>query len=124
MTLYWPMAIIKRGKEYDIQHTYDGALTYDSAMKQIKIWKNDYHMNIIAYWIDETEDGIKRAIPEKIVDMKLVKELWNDFGDVPINSETECIEDFWGQFVPGDHREKIWHWFEDTFYVSVAEDLM
>ena len=24
----------------------------------------------------------------------------------------------------GTHREEIWHWFEETFGVSVAEDLM
>ena len=46
--------------------------------------------------------------------MKKVKELWNEFGDVPMNPETECIEEAW---------EEIWHWFEETFDVRVA-DLM
>lgn len=56
--------------------------------------------------------------------MQNVKELWLEFGDVPMDPETECIETEWSGFLPGTHREKIWQWFEDTFNVSVAKDLM
>ena len=55
--------------------------------------------------------------------MKKVKELWNEFGDVPMNPETECIEEAWRGFPAGTNREEIWHWFEETFDVCVA-DLM
>lgn len=55
--------------------------------------------------------------------MKKAKELWNEFGDVPMNPETECIEEAWNGFPAGTHREEIWHWFEETFDVRVA-DLM
>lgn len=50
--------------------------------------------------------------------------LWAEFGDVPMNPETECIEEEWYGFEAGTHREEIWHWFEETFNVSVAKDLM
>ncbi len=53
-----------------------------------------------------------------------VKELWKDFGDVPMDPETECIEEGWHGFTAGTHREEIWDWFEETFSLSVAEDLM
>lgn len=123
MKLYWPIAIIKRGKEWDIQHTYDAALSYEKAMDAIKIWKTHYKMEIIMYRVDVTENDItSKGTP--YVFPNLVKELWEDFGDVPMDPETECIEDFWGRFFPGTHREEIWHWFEETFHVSVAEDLM
>lgn len=56
--------------------------------------------------------------------MKNVKDLWLEFGDVPMNPETECIETEWNGFLPGTHREEIWHWFEETFNISVAKDLM
>lgn len=56
--------------------------------------------------------------------MKNVKDLWLEFGDVPMNPETECIETEWNGFPSGTHREEIWHWFEKTFKVSVAKDLM
>ena len=124
MKKYWPVAIIKRGKGWDIQYTYDAAMSYEKAMDAIKIWRDEYKFEIISFWIDVTDNGkkIERSTPYVYLD--LVKELWADFGDVPMDPETECIEDFWGRFIPGDHREEIWHWFEKTFHVSVAKDLM
>ena len=53
-----------------------------------------------------------------------IKDLWFEFGDVPMNPETECIEEEWKGFSAGTHREEIWHWFEETFGISVSEDLM
>ena len=52
------------------------------------------------------------------------KKLWKDFGNVPMNPETECIEEEWNGIPAGTHREEIWHWFEEEFDLSVAEDLM
>lgn len=52
-----------------------------------------------------------------------IEELWEEFGDVPMNPETECIEEAWRDFPIGTHREDIWHWFESTFNVRV-HDLM
>lgn len=51
------------------------------------------------------------------------KELWSRFGDVPMNPDTETIDEAWNSFPKGTHREEIWHWFEETFHVSAA-DLM
>lgn len=51
------------------------------------------------------------------------KDLWIEFGDVPMNPDTECIEEAWHDFPAGTHREDIWHWFEETFHVRVY-DLM
>ena len=51
----------------------------------------------------------------------IVKDLWNEFGDVPMNPETECIEEEWNGFPDGTFREDIWHWFEENFDVSVFE---
>ena len=50
-----------------------------------------------------------------------IKMLWEDFGDIPMDPETECLEEAWHGFAVGTHREEIWHWFEETFHVSVAE---
>lgn len=52
-----------------------------------------------------------------------VKNLWNEFGDVPMDPATECIEEDWCGHPAGTHREDIWRWFEETFNVRVA-DLM
>lgn len=52
-----------------------------------------------------------------------IEALWEDFGNIPMNPETECIEEPFMHFPIGTHREEIWHWFEETFNISVA-DLM
>lgn len=52
-----------------------------------------------------------------------IKELWLEFGDVPMNPDTEEIEQEWNSFLIGTHREEIWHWFEEQFNISVV-DLM
>ena len=57
-------------------------------------------------------------------DLQRAKELWSQFGTIPMNSKTERIEDEWNGFPAGTFREDIWKWFEETFNVSVAEDLM
>lgn len=53
-----------------------------------------------------------------------IRRLWTEFGDIPMDLETECIEQSWHGFPAGTHREEIWHWFEETFQISVAEALM
>ena len=55
---------------------------------------------------------------------KTVNELWEEFGDVPMNPETECIEVSWRGFPSGTHREDIWHWFEEKFGVKVYDLMM
>lgn len=50
--------------------------------------------------------------------------MWEKLGCVVINPETENTEDEFYGFPAGTHREEIWHWFEATFDISVAEDLM
>ena len=52
------------------------------------------------------------------------KKLWAELEDVPMDCETECMDAPFLHFPAGTHREEIWHWFEKTFNVSVAEDLM
>ena len=114
MKQYWPMAIIKRGKEWDIQHTYDAAMSYEEAMDAIKIWRDEYKFEIISFWIDVTDNGkkIERSTPYVYLD--LVKELWADFGDVPMNPETECMEADFLHFPAGTSRQDILYWFDDN----------
>ncbi len=57
------------------------------------------------------------------VRMIKARELWAEFGDVPVNDVGEIDEPFL-VFVPGTDRKDIWHWFEEQFYCSVAKDLM
>lgn len=51
------------------------------------------------------------------------KELWKELSEVIVD-ENDCIEEDWHIFEAGTYKIDIWHWFEDYFGVSVAEDLM
>lgn len=55
------------------------------------------------------------------------KSLWVAFGNVPMNPETECMEEIFCGFPIGTHREEIWHWFEskeiDNDIVTVIKAL-
>lgn len=65
---------------------------------------------------DETaRNAIDVFMQEKVYD------LWEEFGDIPMDPETECIESEFLDFPAGTHREEIWHWFEDTFDVPVVD---
>ncbi len=73
---------------------------------------------------------IKKAAAEYSADVTIyylgssVKLLCEDFGEVPVNPDTERIEEEWYGFAAGTRREDIWHWFENTFDVNVAVKLM
>lgn len=49
-----------------------------------------------------------------------LKELWDAFGDVPMNPETECMEAPFLGFPAGTHREDIWRWFDERHSKGVA----
>ena len=49
-----------------------------------------------------------------------LEELWEQFADIPMNPETECIEDKFMGWGPGIHREEIWHWFDQRHSKGIA----
>lgn len=93
------------------------------------------------FWIDmesgvRTDDWFDIKKAEKVIreanravfavpgaKRRLAEDLWQSLGDVPINDDDEIVEP-WKQFPAGTDRFEIWHWFEDTFGLSVARDLM
>lgn len=51
---------------------------------------------------------------------ELLEELWSQFGDIPMNPETECIEAPFLGWGPGVNRMEIWHWFDRRHSKGVA----
>ena len=51
---------------------------------------------------------------------EVLEELWGEFADVPMNPDTECIEERFMGWGPGIHREEIWHWFDERHSKGVA----
>lgn len=60
---------------------------------------------------------------EDFVSGTAAKRLWSELGDQPVD-ENECLENEWEHFRAGTDREEIWHFFEETFDLSVHDDLM
>ena len=118
MKTYVPVAVIKDWAAFDWKSGINFT-NFDEAENQFKTWQDEGYI-LISWWINIYE-GVLLDRSVKRINMDLVKELWEEFGDVPMNPETECIEYDWGWFEAGDEREEIWHWFEETFDVSVAE---
>lgn len=46
--------------------------------------------------------------------------LWDEFGNVPYNEETETIEEDFLIFRAGAHRYDIWRWFDERHSKGVA----
>lgn len=49
-----------------------------------------------------------------------LERLWAEFGDVPMNPETECMDEPFLGFPAGTHREEIWHWFDERHSRGVS----
>lgn len=58
---------------------------------------------------------------EELHRLRHIKDLWDEFGDVPMDPCLEIIEADWHGFAAGTFRENIWHWFESYFKISVAD---
>ena len=70
-------------------------------------------------------EGVELAdMEEELFQLRHIEDLWEKLGCITIDPETEKIEDEFFGFPVGTHREEIWHWFEATFNISVAEDMM
>ena len=54
---------------------------------------------------------------------KVVDDLWLSLGNMIVNENDE-IEQDWRHFPAGTDKLTIWHWIEETYDVSIAEDLM
>ena len=50
----------------------------------------------------------------------LVRDVWKTLSDVPMDPETENIEDDWFIYPAGTNRETIWHWFDEQYHDGVA----
>lgn len=54
------------------------------------------------------------------MDDKDLEQAWDQFEDVPMNPETERIEENFLFFPTGTPREEIWHWFDEHYSKGVT----
>ena len=60
---------------------------------------------------------------EEHVDLLTLPQLWERFGEIPVNNDDEIEEDFLN-FPARTSKFDVWHWFDDRCPNSLAEDLM
>lgn len=48
-----------------------------------------------------------------------LEQLWNLFGDIPVDDNENILEGFLG-FPEGTDRMEIWHWFDERYSRGVA----
>lgn len=73
-------------------------------------------------------DGMRIAIQNPDTDVvkeyteydSLLEDLWKTLTDVPMNPETEDMEEDWFIFPKGTNREEIWEWFDEQHSKGVG----
>lgn len=89
------------------------------AKEQAIAVMNELHKTISYSDYCTVMDGLQEIDTLRDRDEEL-EELWEQFGDVPMNPETECIEEQFMGWGPGIHREEIWHWFDRRHSKGIA----
>lgn len=87
----------------ECMHTKHGDCDYDSATDRCKFNALGKIVNVDTL---HTRD-------------EWLKKLWAEFGELPMNPETECMEKPFLHFPAGTHREEIWHWFDERYSTGV-----
>jgi hypothetical protein len=71
----------------------------------------------------EKKVKLSEAENDKLRSKRKALEAWIELADVPVDEDDNTESEF-KHFPVGTSKFDIWHWFEDEFDVSVAEDLM
>lgn len=82
--------------------------------------------NVIHSGWYETFDRYDSDVCEQFIksyNMEKAKSLWLEFSEVPVDNDDRILKPF-HKFETGTDRIDIWHWFEEEYGISVAEDLI
>ena len=64
---------------------------------------------------------VLEQIPSELINKdRELEQAWDQFTDIPMNPETEEIEESFLFFPVGTPREDIWHWFDEHYSKGVA----
>ena len=93
--------------------------TLDEFRKSGETFEDEY-----AYYEAYLNEQREKAIPTLKERDKRLERLWAEFGDVPMNPETEEIEAQFLCFPAGTNREEVWEWFDERYSRGVAKLLL
>lgn len=94
----------------------------DPAPKSWKFYVPSLHVDIVLSENDEevTELRFSKLPSDRAFRDVVVKELWDNFADVPIDPETEELDEPYYIWPKGTDKEDIWHWFDEHHSKGVA----
>ena len=95
-----------------------------SSDVEMTMWVNPNTGERGCYIPDRLEDGTcwcKNC--KEYTYLLTLKELWNEFSEVPVNNNDEIEEDF--LFFPvGTSKFDVWHWFDERCPRNLHDDLL
>ena len=91
----------------------------NEVKRQATVTMDEQHQTIPYCSYCAVMDGLQEIETLRDRDEELEK-LWAEFGDVPMNPETECIEAPFMGWGVGIHREEIWSWFDQRYSKGIA----
>lgn len=91
---------------------------------EMTMWVNPNTGERGCYIPDRLEDGTcwcKNC--KEYTYLLTLKELWNEFSEVPVNNNDEIEEDFLS-FPVGTSKLDVWHWFDERCPRNLHDDLL
>lgn len=87
-----------------------------------RVWVNP-NTREIRYNDSIEEEDCWCSICEEHVELCTLSELWEMFGDIPVNNDDEIEENFLN-FPAGTPKFDVWHWFDERCLNNLHDDLM
>lgn len=115
------MANLTKGKEYHVRlctgyqngrHVIRLTLDDDSKCDypSVQVFMKDWEI------VEEESPALMETLAAR--DAR-IEDMWNMFGDIPMDPETETMEEDFLIFPAGTHREEIWRWFDERYSKGV-----
>jgi hypothetical protein len=98
---------------------YDRLDEKDGKLKCTNCWRLNNMDKISKQEMRQYIQSHEYEIQDNEYTDKELEELWEEFGDIPMNPKTECMEGEFLHFPIGTHREDIWHWFDEKYSLGV-----
>ena len=94
----------------------------DPAPKSWKFYVPSLHIDIVLSENDGevTELRFSKLPSDRAFRDVVVEELWDNLTDVPIDPETEELDEPYYIWPKGTDKEDIWHWFDEHHSKGVA----
>lgn len=94
----------------------------DLAPKSWKFYVPSLHVDIVLSENDGevTELRFSKLPSDRAFRDVVVEELWDNLADVPIDPETEELDEPYYIWPKGTDKEDIWHWFDEHHSKGVA----